>query len=56
MSDATVIVWDLETVPDLRAAARMLNMEQAADEDVWTVLGEASQASLAAGNCVAFEF
>jgi hypothetical protein len=40
MSDATVIVWDLETVPDLRAAARMLNMEQATDEDVRTALGE----------------
>jgi hypothetical protein len=28
MSDANVIVWDIETVPDLRAAARMLNMER----------------------------
>jgi hypothetical protein len=30
MSDASVFV---ETVPDLRAAARMLGMEHAADED-----------------------
>jgi predicted PolB exonuclease-like 3'-5' exonuclease len=40
MSDAHVIVWDLETVPDLRAAARMLNMEHAADEEVRTALGD----------------
>jgi predicted PolB exonuclease-like 3'-5' exonuclease len=39
MLDANVIVWDLETVPDLRAAARMLNMEHAADEEVRTALG-----------------
>ena len=27
MSDATIIVWDLETVPDLKAAARILGIE-----------------------------
>ena len=26
MPEQTVIVWDLETVPDLAAAARMLDM------------------------------
>jgi hypothetical protein len=40
MSDANVIVWDIETTPDLRGAARMLNMEHAADEDVRTALGD----------------
>jgi predicted PolB exonuclease-like 3'-5' exonuclease len=39
MSDANIIVWDLETVPDLRAAASMLGMEQAADEEVRAALG-----------------
>ena len=38
MSEANVIVWDIETIPDLRAAARMLNMEQASDEEVRTTL------------------
>jgi predicted PolB exonuclease-like 3'-5' exonuclease len=40
MADANVIIWDLETVPDLRAAARMLDMEHAADEEVRTALGD----------------
>jgi predicted PolB exonuclease-like 3'-5' exonuclease len=40
MSDANVIVWDIETVPDLRAAARMLDMEHAADEEVRAALGD----------------
>jgi hypothetical protein len=40
MSHANVIVWDIETVPDLRAAARMLNMEHAADEEVRAALGD----------------
>jgi hypothetical protein len=39
MSDANVIVWDIETAPDLRAAARMLGMESAADEEVRVALG-----------------
>jgi hypothetical protein len=30
--------WDIDTVPDLRAAARMLNMESAADEVVRTAM------------------
>jgi predicted PolB exonuclease-like 3'-5' exonuclease len=32
MSDSAVIVWDLETVPDLKAAARMFALEEE-DED-----------------------
>ena len=28
MSDQSVIVWDLETVPDLKAAARMYGLEE----------------------------
>jgi predicted PolB exonuclease-like 3'-5' exonuclease len=39
MSEDNVIVWDIETVPDLSAAARMLNMEQASDDEVRTALG-----------------
>jgi predicted PolB exonuclease-like 3'-5' exonuclease len=39
MPDQTVIVWDLETVPDLKAAGRMLGLEEASDPDVRTALG-----------------
>jgi predicted PolB exonuclease-like 3'-5' exonuclease len=39
MAEETVIVWDLETVPDLQAAARMLSMEGAPDEEVRAALG-----------------
>jgi predicted PolB exonuclease-like 3'-5' exonuclease len=39
MSDQTAIVWDLETVVDLDAAARMLDMEGASHEDVRAALG-----------------
>jgi hypothetical protein len=31
MSEQSVIVWDLETVPDLAAAARMLDMGNASE-------------------------
>jgi hypothetical protein len=31
MSEQSIIVWDLETVPDLDAAARMLDMGEAAE-------------------------
>ncbi len=34
-----VIVWDLETIPDLAAGARMLDMVGAPDEDVRAALG-----------------
>lgn len=40
MPETNVIVWDIETVPDLRAAARMLNLENAADVEVRAALGE----------------
>jgi 3'-5' exonuclease len=39
MSDQSVIVWDLETMPDLAAAARMLSMKGAPDADVRQALG-----------------
>src|SRR5436305_8829656 len=39
MLEQHVIVWDLETVPDLQAAARMLSMEGAPDEEVRAALG-----------------
>jgi predicted PolB exonuclease-like 3'-5' exonuclease len=39
MSDQTVIVWDLETVPDLSAAARMLDMGLASEPEVREALG-----------------
>ncbi len=39
MSEQTIIVWDLETVPDLAAAARMLNLGDAPEEGVRQALG-----------------
>jgi predicted PolB exonuclease-like 3'-5' exonuclease len=39
MSDQTVIVWDLETVPDLSAAARMLDLGTAPEAEVREALG-----------------
>jgi 3'-5' exonuclease len=39
MREQTAIVWDLETVPDLQAAARMLGMEGAPDQDVREAMG-----------------
>jgi 3'-5' exonuclease len=39
MAEQTVIVWDLETIPDLAAAARMLDLGNAADADVRAALG-----------------
>jgi 3'-5' exonuclease len=39
MPEETIIVWDLETVPDLHAAARMLGMEGAPDEEIRVALG-----------------
>jgi len=34
MPEQSIIAWDLETVPDLPAAARMLDLGNAADADV----------------------
>ena len=39
MPDQSVIVWDLETVPDLAAAARMLGLGNAPDAEVREALG-----------------
>jgi 3'-5' exonuclease len=39
MPDQSVIVWDLETMPDLAAAARMLDMGNAPDAEVREALG-----------------
>jgi 3'-5' exonuclease len=39
MSEQTVVVWDLETVPDLAAAARMLDLPNATDAQVREALG-----------------
>ena len=34
MSEHSVIIWDLETVPDLAAAARLLDLADASDAAV----------------------
>jgi hypothetical protein len=34
MQDNVVIVWDVETVSDIDAARRMLDMERASEDDV----------------------
>jgi 3'-5' exonuclease len=39
MPERSVIVWDLETVPDLDAGARMLNIEHASRDEVRKALG-----------------
>ena len=39
MPEQSIIVWDLETVPDLAAAARMLDMSGAPDAEVRQALG-----------------
>jgi 3'-5' exonuclease len=39
MAEQSVIVWDLETVPDLAAAARMLDLPNATDAEVREALG-----------------
>jgi predicted PolB exonuclease-like 3'-5' exonuclease len=39
MPEQTAIVWDLETVPDLTAAARMLDLGNATDAEVRQALG-----------------
>jgi hypothetical protein len=48
MPEQSVIVWDLETVPDLAAAARMLDLGNASDAEIRQALGTTfSQASTA---------
>jgi 3'-5' exonuclease len=39
MAEQTVIVWDLETVPDLQAVARMLDLDGAPESEVRAALG-----------------
>jgi 3'-5' exonuclease len=39
MPEQTVIVWDLESIPDLLAAARMLDLGQATETEVREALG-----------------
>jgi predicted PolB exonuclease-like 3'-5' exonuclease len=39
MPEQSIIVWDLETIPDLAAAARMLGLEDASEADVRQALG-----------------
>jgi 3'-5' exonuclease len=39
MAEQTVIVWDLETVPDLEAAARMLDLGSATGTEIHEALG-----------------
>ena len=39
MPEQSVIVWDLETVTDLAAAARMLDLGDAPEADVREALG-----------------
>jgi hypothetical protein len=39
MPEQSIIVWDLETVPDLAAAARMLDLGDAPEADVRHALG-----------------
>ena len=39
MSEHSVIVWDLETVPDLAAAARLFDMGNATEAEVREALG-----------------
>jgi 3'-5' exonuclease len=40
MPETTIIVWDLETIPDLRAGSRMLGLETATEAEVRKALGE----------------
>jgi predicted PolB exonuclease-like 3'-5' exonuclease len=39
MAEQSVIVWDIETLPDLAAAARMLNMGTATEAEIREALG-----------------
>ena len=39
MPEQSIIVWDLETIPDLAAAARMLDLGNATDTDVREAIG-----------------
>jgi hypothetical protein len=47
MSDQTVIVWDLETVPDLLAAARMLDLGKAPKEQPYAIFADLESCAIA---------
>ena len=40
MPEQTIIAWDVETIPDLPAAARMLDLGMATEAEVREALGE----------------
>jgi hypothetical protein len=40
MPEQSVIVWDLETIPDLAAAARMLDLPNATEAEAREALGD----------------
>jgi hypothetical protein len=40
MPEQTIIAWDLETIRDLEAAARMLNLSNATDAEIRRALGD----------------
>jgi 3'-5' exonuclease len=40
MPELSIIAWDLETVPDLQAAARILNLSNATDSEVRDAMGD----------------
>ena len=46
MPEQSIIVWDLESIPDLSAAARMLDLGGATETEVREALGEASPSIL----------
>jgi hypothetical protein len=53
MVEHSVIVWDLETVPDLVAAARMLDLGGAAEADLREGLGSGFPSLLTTGDQIA---
>ena len=40
MPEQSIIVWDIETVPDLGAAARMLDMTSSTEAEVREAIGD----------------
>jgi hypothetical protein len=47
MSEQSIIVWDLETVPDLAAARRLFDLGDATEAEVREVLGSGFPRTLA---------
>jgi hypothetical protein len=46
MSEHSVIVWDLETIPDLAAARRLFDLGDAGDAEVREALGQTSASKI----------